>query len=641
MFDAVVDGQVLRVAKPQVEIQSFPTYRLEPTPPMPPGVVAPQALKLIQTRSPDGPDLSPHRHRRPSVVLGMPPTQAIRPRRNSVTLSGSEGRVHVVEISAAGSPDGLKSKSPCLTMNRAIENSSAALGTTMSQVASIPAAPHPQLADSCGIAVPLNSVKSANPTAQYAAQPSHSDPSEGCNKALDLEGLNLPKKDTQIKSWLSSLQRKWRGARTVSNTRAHRVQEQVPDQISEPSQPLVAVARQLGLINRTRKSRDWPGGENRPRGDIWSTRKRAKIPDNEALKRHVQHVEWNEHVRARTHAPPSGGPRFEAQLIKETHREHLISQYGAAHNEQDGFVERSLDRLNQETGQLIQGVHNAVDAIELLYKQLTSNGARTSCTTTDDLKLGELIARVGLLAQVNLDPAPLDQVETHTFNSTILNELSQDPCSLPAEAVRTLTNWYNEHQLDPYPTQRETATLAQQCAITPLQVTLWLKTKQKRAQLCHKRRDSMYEAQLDLSDHTDEDQDEVVGVVEMAPWKGFPGLILSSSDGWQVLTIPREDNKKPTQHYFSPCGQRFTTIAAVKKFLSDSGTEPEANTNTGNQSRQDLGLGDVALDRVCAECKPKHRTVDMCRVLHGHTAPNWNAHQAKSTKTKRKRRPQT
>ena len=27
--------------------------------------------------------------------------------------------------------------------------------------------------------------------------------------------------------------------------------------------------------------------------------------------------------------------------------------------------------------------------------------------------------------------------------------------------------------------------------------------------------------------------------------------------------------------------------------------------------------------------QPKHRTVDMCRVLHGHTGPNWNAQGGK------------
>ena len=41
---------------------------------------------------------------------------------------------------------------------------------------------------------------------------------------------------------------------------------------------------------------------------------------------------------------------------------------------------------------------------------------------------------------------------------------------------------------------------------------------------------------------------------------------------------------------------------------------------------------------TCASCwkiesfvsfQPKHRTVDMCRVLHGHTGPNWNAQGGK------------
>ena len=55
-----------------------------------------------------------------------------------------------------------------------------------------------------------------------------------------------------------------------------------------------------------------------------------------------------------------------------------------------------------------------------VYDRMTDNGKRERCTSPNDMMAAELIARIGLLAQVSLDRMPLDQVDPHTFDTHTL-----------------------------------------------------------------------------------------------------------------------------------------------------------------------------------------------------------------------------
>lgn len=55
-----------------------------------------------------------------------------------------------------------------------------------------------------------------------------------------------------------------------------------------------------------------------------------------------------------------------------------------------------------------------------VYNRMTNEGHRKQCTEPDDMIAAELIARIGLLAQMNLDRMPIDKVEPHAFDSHAL-----------------------------------------------------------------------------------------------------------------------------------------------------------------------------------------------------------------------------
>eukprot|EP00656_Telonema_subtile_P057766 TRINITY_DN9582_c0_g5_i2.p1 TRINITY_DN9582_c0_g5~~TRINITY_DN9582_c0_g5_i2.p1 ORF type:complete len:394 (-),score=89.00 TRINITY_DN9582_c0_g5_i2:142-1323(-) len=102
------------------------------------------------------------------------------------------------------------------------------------------------------------------------------------------------------------------------------------------------------------------------------------------------------------------------------------------------------------------------------------------------------------------------------------------------------------------------------------------------------------------------------GTVEMNPWDG------AGVAGWQVLTTTTEGSKRPKQTFFSPTGKQFASASMVKRYLNDSGADSALDGMAENE------LLEGPRDRVCSECKPKHRTVETCRGSHKHTAPNWN-----------------
>lgn len=120
-------------------------------------------------------------------------------------------------------------------------------------------------------------------------------------------------------------------------------------------------------------------------------------------------------------------------------------------------------------------------------------------------------------------------------------------------------------------------------------------------------------AESGVADEGDNDSDcqpssALMGVVEMSSWDG------AGVEGWQVITVT-DGSKKPKQTYFSPTGVQFSSVALAKRHLSDSSAGVIPVDRSDNHGPR---------DRVCSECKPKHRTVETCRKGYGHTGPNWN-----------------
>lgn len=325
--------QLRRIPEPKIEIQAFPVDggmqpSVVPTQP----VVAPHMLRVVQTTNPNAGHQG-NRPRRSSIVLTVPPSNVLpRSRRASIALSVSSAGsdVPIVEVpvvnAPGGSPEPLRAQSPRIVFPvsaevgpekkaHAVVVTQVNRGIDMPPIVATAALPAKQPQP---VVAPQNSRKAPATGGNSTARPSGKESPQGVNATaakrksadkqdeqeveevpeelgLELDGLNLPNEEAQLQPWLTKMRRRWREGRGGRTARGCGRKAGGHDRPSDSVvQPYVAVAKQLGFINRTRRAEDWCGGSTTVRGNVWVSRKYAKMPENEsALERHVQQLqEW-------------------------------------------------------------------------------------------------------------------------------------------------------------------------------------------------------------------------------------------------------------------------------------------------------------------------------------------------------------
>lgn len=336
---------------------------------------------------------------------------------------------------------------------------------------------------------------------------------------------------------------------------------------------------------------------------------------------------WDTQLRASRYRPPNGAEHGESVPLSTQHLQHILARFeGQSSQEQDGFLAHALTGFGDTIDKLASGATNALDCVDMLLQRMgvvpasVGHGGRSKL---HPLVASELIARVGLLVQLSLEPVPLEALESVWYTGA---EEATSQAGVTGEAEMKLNVWWQQHKTDPFPNQREAIALAKDCAITLRQLATWLDAKQREVEVASK-------------PEQQQQQHPASKTIQMSAWKGVPGLVFRASDNWQLLTIPKESGQKPQLVYYSPKGKKFTSVALIKKHLAENADSAEARHRSKEQGN--VESSEPVQDRVCAECKPKHRTVDMCRVLHGHTGPNWNAQGGKrEVKAKAKRKAQ-
>lgn len=332
--------QLRRIPEPQLEIPSFPVDQPKSVPTQP--LVATQFMQVVQTTNPNACDKR-NRPRRSSIVLTVPLSNGPRSRRasvasvGSVPLSISDADVPVLEVPIvrAGSPDHRRSHSPRMAFPVSPEpgvkskpkpvvvtqvNQGIPLGashvvpttrmpTTVQVVAShcggVPAhqliSGRPPVGSSPAVSLALSGApQTTNVTTNDKSIEDHEDHENEDKQELrlELDGINVPRQEVQLQPWLSKMRRQWRERRHGQGRAQCHGKSSAPDEShasGAPTHPYVGVARQLGLINRTRRTHDWCGGTSRVHGNLWASRKCAKVPDDDddALLRQLQQLpEW-------------------------------------------------------------------------------------------------------------------------------------------------------------------------------------------------------------------------------------------------------------------------------------------------------------------------------------------------------------